>query len=89
MKLAELCKVSPSYIGEIEIGRKFPSANTLQIIADKLNLKPYQLFLEKEDIEVFNKYDLIVRFYNTIKDKVDSDLEDIFKEYMGLIVTNR
>ena len=33
MKLAELCDVSPSYIGEIEIGRKYPSAKTLEKIA--------------------------------------------------------
>ena len=48
MKLAELCGVSTSFLGEIELGRKFPSAATLQKIADALGLRPFQLFLEEE-----------------------------------------
>jgi transcriptional regulator with XRE-family HTH domain len=34
MKLAELCNTSPGYIGEIEIGRKVPSTEMIEKIAE-------------------------------------------------------
>jgi transcriptional regulator with XRE-family HTH domain len=62
MKLAHLCSVSPNYIGEIEMGRKFPSADTMDKIIFALNLKPYQLFFSEEDVAgvesiLENRYD--------------------------------
>ena len=49
MKLAEKCDTSTSYIGEIEIGRKFPSIEMIESICQALEIKPYQLFLEEDD----------------------------------------
>jgi transcriptional regulator with XRE-family HTH domain len=49
MKLAEKCNTSTSYIGEIEIGRKFPSIEMIESICHALEVKPYQLFLEEND----------------------------------------
>lgn len=49
MKLAEKCNTSTSYIGEIEIGRKFPSIEMIETICNALKIKPYQLFLEEDD----------------------------------------
>jgi transcriptional regulator with XRE-family HTH domain len=46
MKLAEQCGTSPSYIGEIEIGRKFPSIEMIDRIAKALRLEPYRLFVD-------------------------------------------
>jgi transcriptional regulator with XRE-family HTH domain len=45
MKLAERCDTSPSYIGEIEIGRKFPSVEMIDKIASALGIEPYRLFM--------------------------------------------
>ena len=47
MSLAELCNTSTSYIGEIEIGRKFPSVEMIQKIAAALNIQPFQLFIQE------------------------------------------
>ena len=47
-KLAERCAVSPTFIGEMEIGKRIPSFNTIKKIADALGVKPYRLFLEKQ-----------------------------------------
>ena len=47
MKLAELCKTAPSYIGEIEIGRRFPSINLIEKIADILDVEPYRFFIDE------------------------------------------
>lgn len=50
MKLAELSETSTSYIGEIEIGKKFPSIEMIQKIAAALQIAPYQLFMTESDI---------------------------------------
>ena len=44
MKLAEYCGTSASYIGEIEIGRKFPSTEMIEKIARILGIEPYLFF---------------------------------------------
>lgn len=54
MQLAEKCDSSTSYIGEIEIGKKFPSINMIQKIATALRIKPFQLFMENEDYDFLN-----------------------------------
>jgi len=47
MKLAELCKTAPSYIGEIEIGRRFPSIKLIEKIGAKLDVEPYRFFIDE------------------------------------------
>ncbi|GHV60655.1 hypothetical protein AGMMS49587_02700 [Spirochaetia bacterium] len=47
MKLAEKCNTAASYIGEIEIGRKFPSVEMIEKIAGALKVEPYLLFKEE------------------------------------------
>ena len=49
MALAEKCGTSTSYIGEIEIGKKFPSVDMIQKIAVALGIAPYRLFMEEND----------------------------------------
>jgi transcriptional regulator with XRE-family HTH domain len=46
MKLAEICDTATSYIGEIEIGRKFPSIEMVEKIANALKVEPYRLFID-------------------------------------------
>lgn len=50
MKLAERCNTSTSYIGEIEIGKKFPSVEMIQKIATALDIQPFQLFMQDSDL---------------------------------------
>ena len=47
MKLAELCKTAPSYIGEIEIGRRFPSIKLIEKIGNILSVEPYRFFIDE------------------------------------------
>jgi transcriptional regulator with XRE-family HTH domain len=60
--LAELCELSTNYLATVEIGGKFPSADTLERLATVLGLKPYQLFLEDGDIEGFDRKELVTRY---------------------------
>jgi transcriptional regulator with XRE-family HTH domain len=54
MKLAEKCDTAASYIGEIEIGRKFPSVEMIEKIAGALKVEPYQLFKEDRSLSTIN-----------------------------------
>jgi len=50
MTLAELCGTSTSYIGQIEIGNRFPSLELIEKIANALQIKPHLLFfIESEE----------------------------------------
>jgi len=49
MKLAEYCNTATSYIGDIEIGRRFPSINMIEKIARVLRIEPYQFFRSQTD----------------------------------------
>jgi len=49
MKLAELCNTAPSYIGDIEIGRRFPSIEMVEKMADMLRIEPYYFFKKQTD----------------------------------------
>ena len=77
--LAEKCGVATSYIGEIEIARKFPSAKMLQKLADALEVKPYKLFLGEEDIEDFDVSDILNIIAKNLKGRIDRDIEDLSK----------
>ena len=50
-KLAELCNTDFRYIGQIETGRRCPSLDFIGKIASALNVEPYLLFYDKNDIE--------------------------------------
>ncbi|MDR0908736.1 MAG: helix-turn-helix domain-containing protein [Spirochaetaceae bacterium] len=55
MQLAEACNTAPAYIGQIEIGNRFPSIEMISHIAEALKVEPYRLFMEenaKEDEEM-------------------------------------
>jgi transcriptional regulator with XRE-family HTH domain len=49
-RLAERTGVSTSYIALLESAKKFPSAKSLDAMADALQLRPFELFLEVVDV---------------------------------------
>ena len=49
MKLAEKCNTATSYIGEIEIGRKFPSITMIENLARVLDIEAYRLFVDESE----------------------------------------
>ena len=83
MKLAELCGVSTSFIGEIELGRKFPSGSTLQKLADALGLRPFQLFLEDEEWATFEKYDVLTTLFRELRQRLDEEVTETFHKYIS------
>lgn len=76
MKLAELCGTSTSYIGELEIGKKFPSIEMMQKIAAALEIEPYKFLMDEDAVEVrpFSKkmkHELIEELTESIKSIVE------------------
>lgn len=55
-RLAELSKLSPRYITDVERGLHCPTISKIESIAKSLNIEPYQLFINIErDTEIVNK----------------------------------
>jgi len=50
-KLAEMCNTDPCYIRQIEIGRRFPSLQYVERIAQALGIAPYRLFYDETDMD--------------------------------------
>jgi transcriptional regulator with XRE-family HTH domain len=47
MKLAASCDTDVSYIGQIEMGKRFPSIKVIEKIALALNVEPYRFFMDE------------------------------------------
>lgn len=55
-KLAELSKLSPRYITDVERGLHCPTIPKIESIAKSLNIEPYQLFVNTDrDENIINK----------------------------------
>ena len=50
MKLAETCDTATNYICEIEAGKKFPSVEMIEKIALALQVQPYLLFFDEQQL---------------------------------------
>ena len=76
-KLAELCDTDYRYIGQIETRRRCPSLEYVERIASALNIAPYQLLYNEEDISGKRDYKqkmetvLIERVSKTIKHAIE------------------
>ena len=86
MKLAEYCNTASSYIGEIEIGRKFPSVEMIEKIAKVLKVEPYHLFRDRtvsnRSPEAENVYPLLPKALKAeIKSQIDLSIGEILSKY--------
>jgi len=88
MKLAELCNTSPTYIGEIEVGKKFPSIDMIEKIAAILRIKPYHFFIdrteESADIDTDNTFPKLPKsMRDEIRGKLNLLMNDSIKEILN------
>jgi transcriptional regulator with XRE-family HTH domain len=70
MKLAARCNTSTSYIGEIEIGNKFPSITMIEKIANALQIQPHFLFLTEQASDINEQ----VHLQPTIPEDIKTDI---------------
>lgn len=77
MELAERAGISPGFVGEIEMGRKFPSGEKLEKIAKALNLKPYRLLMGPEDFADALGPEATYEAAESIRKRLEKELDDI------------
>lgn len=82
-KLAELIGLTPKYISSIEIGNRFPSADTIQKIVDIFDLEPYQMFLNTELPDRSADTELLKAFKDYLAEDIPLYLKDVVKKYIG------
>ena len=73
-ELAERAELSTGFIGDIETGRTSPSFQTIEIIAEILEIEPYMLFLPEEMTKNFSRYQV-----QTILEEV----REVLEKYSG------
>ena len=79
-QLAERVETSTNYIGTIETGRKFPSPQMIERIAEALHIESPQLFQADIDFNVqdqVNLEDLKKSLMKNIKKAVDKAIKEI------------
>ena len=74
MKLAEHCNTATSYIGDIEIGRRFPSMEMIEKMADVLRIEPYQFFKNRND-NTSDTENLFPRLPNSMKKQIATQIK--------------
>ena len=85
MKLAEYLDTSPTYIGEIEVGKKFPSMDMIEKIADILKIKPYIFFIDhteqNTDTNTENAYPKLPRsMQKKIRSELNFSINELIRE---------
>ena len=74
MKLAEHCNTAASYIGDIEIGRRFPSMELIEKIAGILRIEPYRFFKNQNDVNA-DVENLFPRLPNSMKKQITTQIK--------------
>jgi transcriptional regulator with XRE-family HTH domain len=82
-QLAEKVKVSPHYIGMLEMGRNFPATDLIERIAKALNIEMYELFVESispsKELEKLRQ-DIMLEIKKTITETVIQSVKEAFEE---------
>ena len=77
MKLSELCDTTSNYIGQIEMGRRIPSFDKIEQIANALGIHSFELFIFNTDEKIEKKpktKDYLTKMPNQVKKEIISNL---------------
>jgi len=78
MKLAEKIGCSPTLIGKIETGKRFPSADTIDNIVKTLKITPADLFTDADNSEVLKNRASQQKQKSQLKMKILKALDEAF-----------
>jgi transcriptional regulator with XRE-family HTH domain len=73
MSLAERCDTATSYIGEIEIGRRFPSIQLIEKMARALKVEPYRFFMDESSTDC-EELDETINFLTRLPNSIRLDM---------------
>jgi transcriptional regulator with XRE-family HTH domain len=87
--LAEYADISLNFLGDIERGKKWPHPDTLAKLADALEIKVYELFLEEdtavnpETLILMNRFakDVSLTINKTLSLSVNQSIKRVRKQY--------
>ena len=79
MGLAEKIGCSPTLIGKIEIMKRFPSADNLNLIANAFEIEPAELFQKTDDSKGIKTKISHQEKKNLLKKKVLKAIDEAFK----------
>jgi len=83
---AEKCDTATSYIGQIEIGKRFPSLELIEKMAQVLKIRPYLLFFTEADDDTDEK--VLKKKKDTISDTKKEELTNRLTDAIRRIVKN-
>lgn len=79
-ELAERAEISSGYVGEIEMGHKFPTPEVLERLAEALEVRPFRLLMSPEDVADAAGVDALYDAADMIRDKLDRNLDDLLED---------
>ena len=87
MKLAEYLNASSTYIGEIEVGKKFPSMDMIEKIAAILKIEPYHFLIDRTakntEANTENAYPKLPRsMQNEIRSELNFSMNELIREIL-------
>jgi transcriptional regulator with XRE-family HTH domain len=78
MELSEKIGCSPTLIGKIEIMKRFPSADTINRMAEAFKVDPADLFIKTDESEVINVIKSQQKLRDILKKKVLKAIDEAF-----------
>jgi transcriptional regulator with XRE-family HTH domain len=83
-ELAHACAISPNYVGEIEMGRKFPSPDVMERIIIALGVEPEDLFSNIDGTASFVGYvGKLPEYADQLKDLINMYINEATKRYIN------
>jgi transcriptional regulator with XRE-family HTH domain len=82
-QLAERADLSTSYVNDIEQGKKWPSADSLERISTALGLEPFMLLLPPGHSGEYDAFDLLTDYAMSVKESLAGAMDDSLKKILG------
>lgn len=79
-ELAERAGISSGYVGEVEMGRKYPSPEILERIAAALEVRPYRLLMSDEDVAAVAGREAVYEAADWLKSRLGEGIDDMVRE---------
>lgn len=77
MVLAEKAGISLGFLGDIEAGKKFPSAKTLQKIIDGLGVQPYELFVAEDERAIPRDHEIVSSMERELVTRIHGEINQV------------
>jgi transcriptional regulator with XRE-family HTH domain len=77
MELASRAELSSGYVGEIEMGRKFPAPEVLERISLALGQRPFRLLMSREDVAEWLGGEAYYAAAEAIRERFKRDIDEV------------